>query len=64
MDILGYNFQILSIINLCMFPAGFNQLKIVLELIINSPHSNVHMINFAKVYKAENPNVSLTIKEP
>ena len=47
-----------------MFSSGFNQLKIVLDLIINSPHSNVHMINFAKVFKAENPNISLTIKEP
>ena len=63
-DTLGYNSQILSIINLCMFPSGFNQLKIILDLIINSPYSNVHMINFAKVYKAENSNISLTFKEP
>ena len=46
-----------------MFPSAFNQLKIVSDLINNSTHSNVHMINFAKVYKAENPNISLTIKE-
>ena len=39
-------------------------IKIVLDLIINSSHFNVHMINFAKVYKAENPNISLTIKNP
>ena len=43
-----------------MFSSSFNQSKLKLDLIFHSPHSNVHMINFAKVYKAEIQIISLT----
>ena len=45
-----------------MFSSSFNQSKSKLDLIFHSPHSNVHMINFAKVYKAEIQIISLTTK--
>ena len=61
---LSYYSQILTIINVCTFSSGFNQLKSKLDLIFHSPYSNVHMINFAKVYKAEIQIISLTTKEP
>ena len=45
-----------------MFSSSFNQSKLKLDLIFHSPHSNVHMINFVKVYKAEIQIISLTTK--
>ena len=50
--------------NIIIKPADKGEAIVIQNKCHKSPYSNVHMINFAKVYKAENSNISLTFKEP